>query len=388
MHNPEATHPHQPFKSLSPGVFRASTIVFDSYEDFVGRKSRQPDGFSYGLTGTPTNRELEARIAELEGARHCVVVSSGQGGLIASVLPFVKAGDHVLISDASYGGLKAFAHDWLARLGVEIGVYPADIGARIEEWVRPNTRMICIESPGTISMEMPDVPAIVKVARARSILTMMDNTWASPLGFRPLDHGVDLSVEAATKFFGGHSDLLMGAISTNDFQLYEQLREAQATIGLAASADDCFLVLRGLETFRLRFEQQAKNTLRVARWLEAHPAVDRVLFAPLESHPGHAVWKRDFSASGCLFSFELKPAPEQAIAALFNSLRVFSIGASWGGTHSLIAFYPASIQRARKFPPTDRPIVRVSIGLEDIDALIADLEQGLAQYVAIAQSAR
>ncbi|WP_109481319.1 cystathionine beta-lyase [Paraburkholderia sp. C35] len=381
-------HLAQPFRSLSPGVFRASTIVFDSYEDFVGRKSRQPDGYSYGLTGTPTNRELETRIADLEGARHCVVVSSGQAALIASVLPFVKAGDHVLISDASYGGLKAFAHDWLARLGVQIGVYPADIGSQIVEWVQPNTRMICIESPGTISMEMPDVRAIVAVARARKILTMMDNTWASPLAFRPLEHGIDMSVEAATKFFGGHSDLLMGAVSTNDFALYEQLREAQATIGLAASADDCFLALRGLETFRLRFEQQSRDTLQVAHWLERHPGVDRVLFAPLESHPGHAIWKRDFSGSGCLFSFILKPGPEDAIAALFNSLKTFSIGASWGGTRSLIAFYPASIQRARKFPPTDQAIIRVSIGLEDVESLIADLDHGLTQYAAQCESIR
>lgn len=382
MQKPSLDHLAQPFKSLSPGVFRASTIVFDSYEDFIGRKSRQPDGYSYGVTGTPTNRELETRIAELEGATHCVVVSSGQAALIASVLPFVKSGDHVLISDACYGGLKAFAHDWLARLGVEIGVYPADVGAEIEAYVKPNTRMICIESPGTISMEMPDVPAIVEVAKSRAILTMMDNTWASPLAFRPVEQGVDMSVEAATKFFGGHSDLLMGTISTSSFKLYEQIREAQATIGLAVSADDCFLALRGLETFRLRFAEQSRSTLQIARWLEQHPAVDSVLFAPLESHPGHAVWKRDFDGSGCLLSFVLRPGPEEALAAFFNSLETFSIGASWGGTRSLIAFYPASIQRSRKFPPTDQPIVRISIGLESTERLIADLDQGLSQYAA------
>lgn len=381
-------HLSQPFKSLSPGVFRASTIVFDSYEDFVARKSRQPDGYSYGLTGTPTNRELESRIAALEGARHCVITSSGQAALVAAVLPFVRAGDHLLISDASYGGLKAFAHEWLARLGVEIGVYPADAGEEIGAYVKPATRMICIESPGTISMEMPDVRSIVAVAKRHGILTMMDNTWASPLAFRPLEHGVDMCVEAATKFFGGHSDLLMGAVSTNDFALYERLREAQATVGLAVSADDCFLALRGLETFRLRFELQSANTLQIARWLERHPIVERVLFAPLESHPGHAIWKRDFTGSGCLLSFVLKPCPEEGMAALFNSLRIFSIGASWGGTRSLIAFYPASLQLAREFVPTDQPIIRISIGLEDVGQLIGDLQQGLAQYMACCQSSR
>lgn len=368
------------FKSLSTGIFRASTIVFDSYEAFVGRKSRDPDGYSYGVTGTPTNRELEARIAELEGAAHCVVTPSGQAALVAAVLPFVRSGDHVLLSDACYAGLKAFAHDWLARLGVEVSVYPADVGAEIENFVRPATRMICIESPGTITMEMPDVPAIIAVAKQRGILTMMDNTWASPLGFRPVLHGVDMSVEAATKFFGGHSDLLMGSISTSNFELYKQLREAQATMGLAVSADDCFLTLRGLETFRLRFSQQSKNARRVATWLQEQPVVDRVLFAALESHPGHALWKRDFEGSGCLFSFILKQGPQEAFAAFFNALEIFSIGASWGGTHSLIAFYPASIQKSRQFPPTDQPVIRISIGLDDVDQLIGDLGQALKRY--------
>lgn len=378
--------PQQPFKSLSPGVFRASTIVFDSYEDFVGRKSRQPDGYSYGVTGTPTNRELEGRIAALEGAAHCVVTPSGQAALVASVLPFVRAGDHVLISDAAYGGLKAFAHEWLMRLSVEVGVYPADVGAEIASYVKPNTRMICLESPGTITMEMPDVPAVVAVARQHGILTMMDNTWASPLAFKPIEHGVDLSVEAATKFFGGHSDLLMGSISTSSTPLYEQLREAQATIGLAVSADDCFLALRGLETFRLRFDVQSASTMKVVTWLQAHPMVADMLFAPLESHPGHAIWKRDFRGSGCLFSFVLKPGPEAALSAFFNALKVFSIGASWGGTHSLIAFYPASLQKGRKFATTDQPVIRISVGLEDPAQLIADLDVGLAQYASVIAS--
>jgi cystathionine beta-lyase len=372
--------PLQPFKSLSPGVFRASTIVFDSYEDFVGRKSRQPDGFSYGVTGTPTNRELEAKIAALEGARHCVVTPSGQAALVASVLPFVSAGDHVLVSDACYGGLKAFAHQWLTRLSVEVGVYPANAGAEIESYVKPNTRMICLESPGTITMEMPDVPAIVAVAKRHGIMTMMDNTWASPLAFKPIEHGVDLSIEAATKFFGGHSDLLMGSISTSNTSLYEQLREAQATIGLAVSADDCFLALRGLETFKLRFDMQSASTMKVVRWLQAHPLVAEMLFAPLETDPGHAIWRRDFKGSGCLFSFVLNPGSEQALSAFFNALKLFSIGASWGGTHSLIAFYPASLQKGRKFATTDQPVIRVSVGLEDPDHLIADLDQGLAHY--------
>lgn len=369
-----------PFKSLSPGVFRASTIVFDSYEAFVTRKARQPDGYSYGVTGTPTHRELEAKIAALEGAAHCVVMPSGQAALVVSVLTFVRAGDHVLISDACYGGLKAFAQGWLTRLSVETDVYPADAGSNIEAFIRPNTKMICLESPGSITMEMPDIPAVVAAAKRHGILTMMDNTWASPLAFKPISHGVDLSIEAATKFFGGHSDLLMGSISTSEPKLYEQLREAQSNLGMAVSADDCFLALRGLETFKLRFAAQSASAMKVARWLQAHPLVEDMLFAPLESHPGHAIWARDFCSSGCLFSFVLKPGPEQALSAFFNALKVFSIGASWGGTHSLIAFYPAALQQTRKFSAIDQPVLRISIGLEDTDALIEDLERGLGQY--------
>jgi cystathionine beta-lyase len=382
--SPQKPEPVQhSFRTLSSPTFRASTVVFDTYEEFITRKSRQPDGFSYGVTGTPTHRQLEARVAKLEGAAHCVLTSSGQASLVAAVLSFVSAGDHVLISEASYGGLKTFASDWLQRLGVAVDTYPADAGADIESLIKPETRMICLESPGTITMEMADVPAITAIAKQRGILTMMDNTWASPLSYRPLLHGVDMVVEAATKFFGGHSDLLMGAVSTNDKRLYEQLREAQASMGLAVGADDCFLVLRGLETYELRYKTQSRSALRVARWLEQHEAVEQVLFAPLESDAGHELWKRDFSGSGCLLSFVMRPAPKEALSALFSALRVFSIGASWGGTHSLIAFYPAELQRARRRAPTREPVIRISVGLEDVDSLISDLDRAFASYQAI-----
>ncbi|WP_416269264.1 PLP-dependent aspartate aminotransferase family protein (plasmid) [Burkholderia cepacia] len=370
-----------PFNSLSPATYRASTIVFDKIEDFVTRKSRQPDGYSYGTTGTPTHRHLEARIAKLSSADHCVLAPSGQAALVAAVLTFARAGDHVLLSEAAYGGLKSFASEWMHRLGIVVESYPADASAAdIEPLIRPSTTMICLESPGSITMEMADVPAIAVVAKARGILTMMDNTWASPLAYKPLLHGVDLVVEAASKFFSGHSDLLMGSTCTNSFHLYEQLREAQATMGLAVGSDDCFLALRGLETYELRYREQSQNALQVARWLEAHPAVDQVLFPPLESDPGHAIWKRDFKGCGCLLSFVLKPASQKAFAALFESLNVFSIGASWGGTHSLIAFYPAELQRARRKSPTDGPVLRISVGLEPLDKLIEDLGVALSVF--------
>lgn len=370
----------QPFRSLSPAIMRASTVVFDSLADFARRKERQPDGYSYGITGTPTARELERRIAELEGGAHCIVTPSGQSALMTTVMGFVRGGDHLLVSAACYGALKTFAQNWLASFNVDVELYPPAIGAEIEEYVRPNTRMICMEAPGTVTMEMPDIPAIVEVAKRHRILTMMDNTWASPLAFKPLEHGVDFSIEAATKFFGGHSDLLVGCISMNSADDYATLRETQSILGQQTSPDDCFLVMRGLETLKVRFAAQSASTLQIAAELEQHPEVSRVLFPALPSDPGHANWKRDFHGSGCLFSLILQPAPEAAFNAFFDSLQHFAIGASWGGVHSLAAYYPAPLQANRIFPLTDQPIIRLSIGLENTQTLLGDLQNGLEAF--------
>ena len=370
------------FASLSPAVQRASTVVFDSLDAFVNRKHRQPDGFSYGVTGTPTARLLEDRIAALEGGRHCVITPSGAAALMTVVMGFVRGGDHLLLSAACYGALKTFGEKWLAHMGVDVELYDPSIGAGVEALIRPATRMICIEAPGTVTMEMADVPAIAAAARRHGVLTMMDNTWASPLGFQPLAHGVDFSVEAATKFFGGHSDVLMGSISMNDADHYAVLRETQSILGQQVSPDDCFLVLRGLETLALRLRAQSDATLRVAEWLQAQPQVERLLYPPLPSDPGHGLWQRDFRTNGCLFSMVLAPAPEAAFNGFFDSLRHFAIGASWGGVHSLAAYYPAGLQAGRAFPATDRPIVRLSIGLEEVDTLKDDLRGALAAYQA------
>ncbi|WP_238874341.1 cystathionine beta-lyase [Achromobacter xylosoxidans] len=370
------------FASLSPAVQRASTVVFDSLDAFVNRKHRQPDGFSYGVTGTPTARLLEDRIAALEGGRHCVITPSGAAALMTVVMGFVRGGDHLLLSAACYGALKTFGEKWLAHMGVDVELYDPSIGAGIEALIRPATRMICIEAPGTVTMEMADVPAIAAAARRHGVLTMMDNTWASPLGFQPLAHGVDFSVEAATKFFGGHSDVLMGSISMNDADHYAVLRETQSILGQQVSPDDCFLVLRGLETLALRLRAQSDATLRVAEWLQAQPQVERLLYPPLPSDPGHGLWQRDFRTNGCLFSMVLAPAPEAAFNGFFDSLRHFAIGASWGGVHSLAAYYPAGLQAGRAFPATGRPIVRLSIGLEEVDTLKDDLRGALAAYQA------
>lgn len=372
------------FSSLSPPVWRASTVVFDSLEDFVTRRGRQPDGFSYGVTGTPTTRSLECRIAELEEARRCIVLPSGQAALVAALLTFVRRSDHLLVSAACYGALKIFADGWLTGLGVAVEYFDPTIGGEIESLFRPQTRLICLEAPGSVTMEMHDTAAITHAARSQGVTTMMDNTWAGPLGFKPLAHGVDLSIEAATKYMGGHSDLLMGSISTNDAVHYERLRETQSALGYYVSPDDCFLVMRGLETMRLRQQAQSASALRIAQWLAQRKEVLEMLYPPLSTDRGHALWKRDFSTSGCLFSMILQPAPQEAYRAFFDALETFSIGASWGGVHSLAAYYPAAQQTSRPFPRTDQPIVRLSIGLEDADMLIADLGRALCAYARVA----
>jgi cystathionine beta-lyase len=295
-------------------------------------------------------------------------------------MAFVRGGDHLLVSAACYGALKTFAQKWLATFNVDVEIYPPAIGADIKTYIKPNTKMICMESPGTVTMEMPDIRAIVEVAKRHGVMTMMDNTWASPLAFKPLAHGVDLSIEAATKLFGGHSDLLMGSISMNDLSYYETLRETQSILGQQTSPDDCFLVLRGLETLKVRFAAQTKTALKIAQQLEAHPLVSKVLFPALPSDTGHAIWKRDFTGNGCLFSVILTPAPDAAYIAFFDALKHFAIGASWGGVHSLAAFYPAPLQADRLFPLTDQPVIRLSIGLEESELLMADLLGGLSDF--------
>lgn len=375
-------HPGRAFASLSPPVWRGSTVVFDSIRDFSARGARSPDGFSYGITGTPTARLLEDRIAALENGKYCVIAPSGAAALMMVVMSYVRAGDHLLLSAASYSSLAALADKWLASLGVEVEYYPPRSGAEVEARIRPNTRLLCLESPGSITMEMSDVPAIAAVARRHGVLTMIDNTWASPLGFRPLDHGIDFSVEAATKFFSGHSDVMMGSVAMQRADHYAVLRDTQGTLGLQVSPEDCFLVLRGLETLDLRVRAQGESTYYIASWLESHPAVERVWYPPLASDPGHDWWRRDYTTKGCLFSLQLAPAPQEAFDAFFDALQHFSIGASWGGVHSLVAFYPADIQRTRRFSATDRPLIRVAVGLEDPELLQSDLRAALTAFAA------
>lgn len=265
-------------------------------------------------------------------------------------------------------------------MGVDVEFFPPAIGGEIQKFLKTNTKMICMESPGTVTMEMQDVDAITSIAKRNDILTMIDNTWASPLFFKPLEHGVDFSIESGTKMFGGHSDLLYGSVSLNNFDQYSVLRETQSILGLNCSPEDCFLVLRGMETFELRLRKQSASTLKIAYWISQQPQVKKLFYPPYEGDPGYPLWKKQFTGSGPLFSFSFAEDNEKAIAEFFNNLKMFSIGASWGGTRSLIGFYPASLQKAREFSPTQDALVRVAIGVEDPQLLINDLKNALLAW--------
>lgn len=376
------------FRSLSPAVWRASTVLFDSIRDFTRRKERLYDGYSYGITGTPTSRELERRVAALEAAAHCIAVPSGQAALCLVLMTLLRSGDHVLIADSTYGPLKSFACDWLERWGVQAELYPPTVdGAGIERLMRPSTRLLCMESPGSITMEVQDLPALVGAAQRRGVTTLMDNTWATPLGLKPLALGVDLCVEAASKMFGGHSDVLLGTIAVNDRRLYESLRMAQSVLGQAVSPEDCFLVLRGLETLGVRHRAQSRAALAVAGWIATQAEVQEVLYPPLAQSAGHQLWARDFDGAGSVLTFVPRDWSEAATDAFFGALRVFSIGASWGGVHSLAALYPEQEQRSRQHACVRSALIRLSIGLEEESALVADLQAAFTALRAISKAA-
>ena len=373
--SPEA--PSDQFRSLSPAVWRASTVLFDTVADFTSRKDRLFDGYTYGVTGTPTTRALEERVAALEGAHHCVAMPSGQAALCLIALSLLKAGDHVLIADSAYGPLRTFARDYLQRFGIEHETFDPSAGADLAALLRPQTQLVFLESPGSVTMEMQDIPAIVKVAQAAGVRTVLDNSWASPLGFRGIPAGVDIVVEAASKLLSGHSDLLLGTIATDNRSLYEAFRTTQSVLGQAVSAEDCFLALRGMDTLEVRYTRQCASALAVASTLASHDAVAEVLFPPRPGDRSHARWAASFAGGGGVLSLVPRFHSDTAVHQFFSALRVFQIGASWGGVHSLAAFYPVAEQRKRKHCAFSAGIVRLSIGVESPDKLIADLEQAL-----------
>ena len=358
-------------------VFRTSTVLHPDLESYEAPRDEDYQRISYGRNGTPTTRALEEAVARLEGGYRAVAVPSGLAAILASLCAFVKNGDHLLVVDSVYGPTRNFCNARLKPNGVDVEYYDPLIGAGVARLIRPNTRAIFCESPGSLTFEMQDVPAIAAAAHAREIPVLADNTWGTPYFFRAFERGVDISIHSATKYIVGHADAMMGIIVTNQ-QHWRTVRRTVADYGYSASPDDCYLALRGLRTLGVRLKHQMQSALKVAGWLRARPEVKRVLFPALEDDPGHAIWNRDFSGAAALFSFVMAVADGRQTAAFVNALELFGIGSSWGGYESLVSVAHAEkIRTATRWNPGGETI-RLHVGLEDPDDLIADLERGFA----------
>jgi cystathionine beta-lyase len=358
-------------------VFRASTILNEDLESYETARDEDYRRITYGRHGTPTTRSLEDAVAELEGGHHAVAMPSGLAAIVAALCAYVKTGDHLLVVDSVYGPARNFCNARLKPNGVEVEYYDPLIGAGIAKLIRPNTRAVFCESPGSLTFEVQDIPAIAKAAHEKGVAVLADTTWGTPYFFRSFDKGVDVSIHAATKYICGHSDVMMGILVTNE-KHWRTVRKAVADYAYSASPDDCYLALRGMRTLGVRLEHQMKSAIKVATWLKSRPEVADVLYPALENHPGHAIWKRDFSGAGALFSFTLRPAASKNATAFINSLELFGIGSSWGGYESLaILAHPERYRSATKWAPGGET-VRIHIGLEDADDLITDLERSFS----------
>jgi cysteine-S-conjugate beta-lyase len=359
--------------------FRGSTVL---YPDVATLKSRA-QRFTYGTRGTPTTEALSSAWSDLAGAAGTVLVPSGLAAVIVALMTALKAGDHLLVTDSVYEPSRAFADKALRRFGIETSYYDPTIGAGIEALMRPNTRAVLTESPGSQTLEVQDVPAIAEVAHARGACVVLDNTWATPLFFSPHLHGADLAVEAGTKYLSGHADLVIGLVSATA-EWFERLHRTVHLMAIPPGAEDVFLALRGLRTMELRLREAERQGLALARWLSDRPEVLRVIHPALPDHPGHALWTRDFTGSSGLFSIVLKPVRDAAAAAFLDTLELFGLGYSWGGYESLaVPFDCTAYRTATRFSPGG-PTIRLSVGLEDIEDLKADLDRGFARLRATA----
>ena len=364
--------PFEQFGFVNTPIYRGSTVLQPTLADLEARHGKR---FIYGTLGTPTTEALEKAWSEIAGAAGTVLASSGLAAITVALLTAVKAGDHVLVTDSAYLPTRTFCDVFLARMGVETSYYDPLIGGGIAALMRPNTKAVLVEAPGSQSFEMQDVPAIAEAAHARGACVIMDNTWATPLFFPPHERGVDLAIEAGTKYLSGHSDLLLGLVSANE-QWLKPLRQTFNLFAMCAGPDDVFLALRGLRTMDLRLREAERQGFALAEWLKRRPEVSRVLHPGLEDDPGHAIWKRDFLGASGLFSVILKPVPRAALAALLDGLELFGMGYSWGGYESLVIPFDCRSYRTATTWAPEGPALRFSVGLEDIEDLTADLEQG------------
>src|SRR5262245_37544596 len=358
---------------VNPPVYHASTLLYPSAEDQVGHRAR----YNYGRRGTPTSEALENALREINGeaCAGVALLPSGLAAISAALLATTRAGDHVLVPDSVYRPTRNFCDGVFRRLGVETTYYDPVVGTGIANMFKPNTRVVFVEAPGSQSFEMQDIPAIARVAHENGAVVLMDNTWATPLYFRAFEKGVDIEIQAGTKYIGGHSDLMFSYASANAAAL-PSLKDTVYSMGLCVGPDDMSFALRGLRTLGVRLARHYQSGLQVARWLERRPEVSRVLHPALESDPGHGIWKRDFAGASGLFSVVLKPTSEQSVHAFLNELTLFGLGYSWGGFESLVILFDCTEYRtATKWAPGG-PTIRFHIGLEDPEDLLADLERG------------
>lgn len=363
------------FRALATPVYRGSTVVFEHAAAASDRWNQLEVGYTYGVYGTPTTLELAAKVCELEKGFRTFITPGGQAAISLIHLALLQAGDHVLLPESIYGPNRMFSNGVLRRFGVEVSYYPPDAGAGIRSEFKPNTKMVWCESPGSITMEVQDLPAIAQAAHQHGALAVLDNTWAAGIYLDAFALGMDVTMQALTKYVGGHSDLLLGSVTVRDEKIYERLGETHQVLGCAASPDDCSLALRGMKTMAVRLQAVQQNALALAEWLSNRPEIEIVLHPALPSCPGHELWKRDFTGSSGLFSIVFKPQfSKEQVLAFIDQLRLFKIGYSWGGVTSLAMTYDL---QSPKRPAYGSRLVRLYTGLESIEDLVADVEQAL-----------
>jgi len=374
-------HDADPFQTINPPVHRASTVLYESYESFLEADQKPYHGKLYGTFGSPVQLELESALAKLEGGYACRVCHSGFDAIETVLMAFTKSHDHILVSDNVYGPTRDFCDRVLAKYQVDVEYLPPSIGADVSSFIKANTRLVYLESPGSNTFELQDVPAVVKATREQNIVTAVDNTWATPLHFKPFDHGVDVSIHSGSKYIAGHSDALLGVITTNEERFEELHSFYEATEHFAAS-ESCYSALKGLRTLALRLARHQASALDIARWLDQHPAVETVIHPALESHPEHEVWRRDMTGSSGVFAFILEKELDRAgLSEFLDPMEVFAIGLSWGGFQSLIKAERIT-DRVHPFRYEGRTIIRLSIGLEEVDAMKRDLSDAFDRVAA------
>lgn len=366
-------HPEDYHGVVNPPISRTSTILYPSLAAYEDKNHR----YRYGRLGNPLSDAFEKSIADLEGGYNAISTQSGAAAISTSLLSFLKAGDHLLMVDTVYPPTRDFCKNVLGRMGIETEFYDPMIGIGIEAMIRPNTAVIYMESPGSGTFEVMDVPAIARIARNKGVVTMIDNTWSAGILFNPIKHGVHVCLQSATKYIGGHSDINLGVVVAADEEIFQKLRQTSWDMGVCATAEDLYLALRGLRTLTTRMKQNAANARVVIDWMMGRPEIARVFYPALPDHKGHEIWKRDFSGGNGLFSFLLKPAPKQAVHDFVDSLKLTPIGSSWGGYESLCQ--PQYLKNCRTASPwiEEGALLRFQIGFEDPADLIADIENAL-----------